>query len=138
MTECSGCGGCCSPVAMPYTQDDVRRTMPGQMHPENRRWILEDLVPISRREGLARSPYMDSGPTFLRRPDDSVVEQWTWFFECRHYDPETRTCGNYEHRPPMCSGFPWYGDAPDRTKALPHECSFRADIGQPVTIGSKP
>lgn len=55
------------------------------------------------------------------------------FYECVNFDRETRRCTKYEDRPPVCRDYPYYGQrqlAPNI--ALPHWCSFRADIGQEV------
>lgn len=47
---------------------------------------------------------------------------------CDVFDPDTRTCTAYEDRPPICSGFPWYGAEPDRERLLDPCCTFNADV----------
>lgn len=136
MTACNGCGACCSPVALAFTQDDIRRALPAQIDPANRAWVLNDLTPITRREGIRRTG-MNGGITTAvvghGRSTEAVLTL-TFFYECRHYDDASRTCRAYDQRPPMCADYPWYGMPPEPGKFLPPECSFRADIGQPVTI----
>jgi Fe-S-cluster containining protein len=47
---------------------------------------------------------------------------------CDAFDPDTRECTAYEDRPPICSGYPWYGKTPDRERLLDPCCSFNADV----------
>jgi len=37
---------------------------------------------------------------------------WANYYQCDAYDPATRRCTVYAERPPVCQGFPWYGEAP--------------------------
>jgi Fe-S-cluster containining protein len=125
-------------VMLPYTQQMVRMATDCEIDTENRRWVLEDLTMISRREGLTRSPYVKKGLTiFADENTGEALWVWSFFYNCKHYDRETKQCRNYENRPPICSGFPWYDQPPDSTKALPFDCSYRADQGVPVTLMDK-
>lgn len=129
--ECNGCGGCCDPVVLPYSRNEIARALPSEFDdPELRRFVLEDLTPIRRRDGLQRASYLSAGVTVLGRPGDpdSTFLAWSFFYECRHYDRENRRCLNYENRPSLCRGYPWYGEPPDPSKALPVECSYREDL----------
>jgi hypothetical protein len=47
--------------------------------------------------------------------------------DCRFYDREHMACRAYDHRPAMCSGYPWYGREPD-TSRLYGQCSFLLDV----------
>lgn len=135
MTECNGCGRCCHPVSLPFSQFAVQTNAKGteNMNPRTRRWVLEELVPISRREGLEmRRDLRGSGSlTWVR---DHFEAGYSFFFLCRNFDPDTRLCAAYDDRPDVCSGYPHYGQRPraDAIPKLPPECSFRADYGQPV------
>jgi Fe-S-cluster containining protein len=124
-------------VALPYAPSDIFRLPPGALDPENLRWFREDLAQISRREGLRRAPYFTSGiTTSIHAGEIDVL--FTHFYECKNFDAETKQCGIYETRPPICSGFPWYGNKPDPTKAMPPECGFLEDVGiTPVEITAK-
>lgn len=131
--ECNGCGACCDPVVLPYTQRQVAGMLPDEyLTADERRFVLEDLTPITRRDGMARASYLSAGVTVMGQPGspESVVLAWSAFYTCRHYDPETRRCGNYANRPRMCREYPWYGDGPDPAKALPGPCAYRADRGE--------
>jgi Fe-S-cluster containining protein len=50
------------------------------------------------------------------------------YFACRHWDEETRLCGNYENRPEMCRAFP-YG------KPCEHGCDCDCDYAPRVWDG---
>lgn len=128
--ECNGCGQCCDPVVLPFTQREIMATLPSQHeHPADREHMLHDLIPISRREGLARAPYLSGGVTWASIDGGrSFLETRSVFYECRHFDRETRRCRIYERRPPMCRDYPWYGDPPDGSKALPPDCSYIEDV----------
>lgn len=39
------------------------------------------------------------------------------FFYCAHYDEETATCTDYDNRPDMCAGYPWYGRSRTRKRS---------------------
>lgn len=122
---------------------DARSLLPGMMDERDRQWLLNDLTPITRREGLRRSPHYHNGISEfgVRHPVTGAITHVpvvTLFYECCHYDRETRRCLNYEHRPPVCSGYPWYDERVDPAKALPEACEYRRDIGQvPVALTTK-
>lgn len=50
---------------------------------------------------------------------------------CPHFDRATRTCTDYEHRPPVCRDYPdgyeSFG-APGLVPDLPGDCEFWADL----------
>ena len=130
MTDCNGCGACCDPVSLAYTQTEALTRV--GLDPDDRRFIVEDLRPLSQREGRRRAFWI--GELEVERGqvwqglDGSPLR---FDYECRHFDPVSRRCLNYEHRPPLCRRFPWQGRPPPGV-ALPPPCSYRADIGQPV------
>lgn len=145
MTECNGCGDCCDPVAIIYTQEFVRKLDPRKRREligaRSTRWILEELEPIPWEEGMAMSPHLNSGRTEMHVQGIGKVEIGTQFYRCRNLDPETRRCMAYDDRPPECSGYPWYDGTPDqydeelkRATPLPARCSFNADLGRPVAV----
>lgn len=142
-TRCvEGCGQCCDPVAYPASLNELRKLWRPSLDDVGRAnvdWILNHFTPISRREGLARTPELTSGITevIIRGVPDTVI---THFYECDAFDLETRSCTAYDDRPPMCTGFPWYGLAPDPTKPLPAECGYHYDVDRqpvPVTITAR-
>lgn len=98
-----------------------------------RRWVLHELVPITRKQGLAMRPDLRERNTLLWVRDHWEAT-YSSFYLCSNFDSETRLCGAYDDRPPVCAGYPLY-DAPPRVDAvpsLPPECSFNADYGRPV------
>ena len=46
---------------------------------------------------------------------------------CENYDPAHQMCRAYDRRPPVCSGFPWYGREPGDGGAEPR-CSYWLDV----------
>lgn len=133
VTECNGCGSCCDPVTLSVSQDDVRRLLPYQVGARTRQWVLEELRPLSRREGLERAPWLKGRQTMQIGPDGKPDFTPSHFYECTNLDPVTRQCNRYDDRPPVCRNFPHDGQARINPGAtLAPWCSFRADIGQEV------
>lgn len=97
-------------------------------------FVLNDLTRIPYREGMARSPHLRDATSPLVDADGNLPAGQA-FYECRWYDSASKECTNYENRPPLCVGYPWYGNGPNPAAALPHDCSYREDI--PVTIGRR-
>lgn len=139
MTECNGCGGCCNPVASPFTKPEIRILLAhGKMNEEDGYFMLEDTVAISRRQAIERAPWLRNAKLYTVNPVTMEPIISLSFYECKHYDPETRACTNYENRPPVCRDYPQYNNWPNPGAALPPECSFNADIGKPVALIAKP
>lgn len=102
------------------------------LSPRDRKWFLEELTPISRREGLKRARYLKSGLTSFSVEGKPQLLA-TAFYDCVNLDPETGLCRSYDDLPATCAGFPEYqGPWPDPSKALPPTCAWRADLGLPV------
>lgn len=133
MTECNGCGSCCDPVWLPYSQADARHY---DMHPESKRWTLEDLEPMSDVEVKAKEP------DFYQRLHElwrNKLIEGLFFYRCRNFEPFSRTCRIYDSRPPVCARYPWLLGFPVSGSPLPPTCSYRADIGETVVeIRPKP
>lgn len=136
--ECNGCGACCEVVPLSYTQSEAQGlALRGEVSWEEARWVVEDLVPISRRV------VKESQPFYLQQnvipPPDLLfageVGILPYFYTCTKWDPETRLCTDYENRPPPCRKYPWYDEGPNPAKALPPTCSYREDVGLPVELG---
>lgn len=133
MTGCNGCGACCDPVVSPFTLDQLRKLLPIQLDAEqreNKAFMLAHLTPITRREGLDRSPYLTQGGITYITVGGRMVEMFSNFYDCDFYDRATRSCTAYEQRPPMCSQYPWYGGIPDPSAALPGPCEYHLDVGR--------
>lgn len=136
MTTCNGCGRCCNPVVLAGTLNDVALGNAVVPDPETLRWIREDLTPLRRREGLFMVRDYMTGYTNWMHEGKPVVMA-SHFYSCKWYDHETNQCTNYDNRPPPCRGYPWADKKPDPAMNLPPECSFNADIGQPVKLIQK-
>lgn len=115
---------------LPYGPNDIARD--AEAGNEEAIWFRANFTWANQREAAAmfdltaekNRPIIgltEDGPQILR-----------YFYNCRWFDRDTRSCTNYDDRPPMCRDYPHYGHAPNPAKALPVCCSFRADVGQPV------
>lgn len=124
--RCNGCGCCCDPVLLPYTQAEARSFT--NLSESNKRWVMEDLTPMHPREARRLAPWYfnpDKGLTGLT-PEESIP----FFFRCRWFDRETRSCLNYDNRPEVCSDYPkTNGVMILPGTALPDPCSFNVTIG---------
>lgn len=61
-------------------------------------------------------------------------------YACDAFDPVRRTCTAHSSRPPVCSGYPFYGKPPEPADAdaLWHSCAYQHDIPRepgPVSLG---
>jgi len=138
---CNGCGDCCDPVILPYSKFEAQT-----MHPMHRkelfterewRWLMEELEPMPRKEGLAKAPYLGAGVTYGRVAGQEIV-LYSHFYRCSNFDVETRSCTSYHDRPEVCSEFPWYGAQPNPTKAISPRCSYNEDLGREVAVELTP
>lgn len=100
MTECvPGCGRCCDPVVTSF--DPATKTDGPSTAFVREHWHV------------IRSKDTDAGPR--------------WESRCDRFDPKTRLCTAHDERPPICSGFPWYGGQRGLMPMDPG-CSFNADV----------
>ena len=131
MTECNGCGACCDPFVMVYSPLQVR-SLALQMDPDELAFYREHLTPIRRADG--RRMVLDWSPTGFSEMilDGELILLPAFYYRCDRFDRETRQCTDYENRPDVCRGYPWYGTPPDPNKLLPPTCSYNADVGRPV------
>lgn len=121
------CGKCCDPVFLPSTLTDVAARLAdigNPAHPRNpdseanAEWMRDYLTPVDPQpEGFDG---FDFTPT------------WGSAWTCRAFNPETRLC-EHPNRPPICTGYPWYGQPPGEhgnqtgTYFLPG-CSYQLDL----------
>lgn len=120
MTQCSKCGDCCENIHVGMDMNKIRRiAYQVPAHPEwQSGWVKFNESIESARFALNVWKFEREG-----REGGSI-------FSCPRFDAEARLCTAHDERPPVCSGFPWYGDDPnpeDLTK-LPPRCTFNADI----------
>ena len=102
--QCSACGDCCDPVWYPMGPADIRQSASTTG--------AEDLV-------FAAAHWQATGE---RDADGRHA------YACDRFDPVSRLCTAHDERPPICRGYPWYGDPPGRRLVvLPVRCAFRAE-----------
>lgn len=113
---CARCGDCCDPVRVPAEILDP----------------YQEWIEYWRDGGDADIADADPTVRFIAThmsetdPDDTGHR----VFVCSFFDQTTRECTAHELRPPMCSGFPWYGEAPTerRIQWLYPRCSYALDV----------
>jgi len=119
MTDCSKCGDCCTNI--------------WSVHPDRFRAILDVVPPLTPNEVLAGN---QATAIF-------VLEHWTVLeesgrddakYKCDMFDEKSRLCMAHESRPPVCSGFPWYGRKPSLSTSISPRCSFNADVRKSLPI----
>jgi Fe-S-cluster containining protein len=126
VTECrAGCGDCCDPVHLSVgiwqlLTDPEMTYDPESPSGRNAAFVQEHWRPVARSDEQM-----------------AVV--------CDQFDRATRTCRAQGSKPPICSGYPYYGKAPleytDRDTAaetMLERCSFRADFDLPIALTRKP
>lgn len=102
MTECAQCGVCCDPVRLMFHPDEM----------------------TGASAEFARDHWAVIGEQ-ARTEANGKVE---YLVECDRFDRSTRLCTAHDDRPPICSGYPWYGKEPNALRLLDPQCSFVADL----------
>ena len=132
MTECQpGCGACCSPVGLGYSQLELYNK-PSRVNDDDYDFIMDHLTQITRKQALELNPWLKSARLYQLDINNELTMTSTYYV-CDFFDTETRLCMNHENRPPLCRAYPWAGGAPNPELQLPPTCSFRADVGREVT-----
>jgi Fe-S-cluster containining protein len=142
MIECSMCGNCCERIYtgwnLEYLADkaikwengpDPTKDLAGfyQWMRDATTWENIDLEEMLRTRRNAVENYRFVKVHWESRndtPPEDGHENWN----CKMFDTETRMCNAHGDRPPVCSGYPWYGGKPKRDADLSPQCSFNADI----------
>ncbi len=125
MTECNRCGDCCEHLTIAFTKVQLRAF----------------LVAAEGRPGTARFEDHRADARF-------ILEHWhraagggtRTVYACDAFDAEARSCTAHADRPPICRGYPWYGNPPPAAEdlRLPPRCSFNADQGVAVSLAVHP
>lgn len=130
MTACNGCGDCCERISLSANWNHIVETV--EWAREWRAWAWENL-----RDGedggmmQADLDHVHNAEFILANwtpiPEDAALPMPR--FQCAAFDTVTRTCTAYARRPPICSGYPWYGGEPlTYSPWLSPRCSFWADV----------
>lgn len=128
MTECNGCGSCCENIHLSASWDLIEaRALCVSPDDDWPAWVRSGY----KRPELARANYFDARFIFEHWHLNTDAET----YGCDMFDEATRRCTDHAGRPPICSGYPWYGREPTLVYLHPN-CSFRADQPPrvPVTI----
>jgi Fe-S-cluster containining protein len=113
VTSCARCGDCCDPVKIDF--DVWARAVATA-----RRHGPDDVDPLST-EYWANCLFLAADCRPVGALNGQVL------LACAHYDREHQACRAYGRRPPVCSGFPWYGREPGDGGAEPR-CSYWLDV----------
>jgi Fe-S-cluster containining protein len=104
---CARCGDCCERIWLSVLLERLREWLEEDSdHGRNARFILEHWhVQGSDEDGDA-------------------------FYTCDAFDAVHRLCTAHETRPPVCSGYPWYGKGPrpDVITRKDSRCSYLLDV----------
>lgn len=141
----AACGACCDPVKLAYPLDHLTgwgdalsdpRTDDGWVAWQTAGWQLDRAAAISKHAGGVSESGRFAGEHWTQAehlPDrgDGFPE---WRIRCDQWNPHTRLCEAGEGRPPICSGYPWYGREPyaEASGMLDRTCVFHADLGRTV------
>jgi Fe-S-cluster containining protein len=90
-------GTCCVCFYLPKTPDQLRA---GNF--EEGKQIADMVIPLTLPE-IVTACMEEEIPLVYS------LEHPTARYTCKHFDRETRLCGNYDNRPHMCRDFPGYG-----------------------------
>lgn len=135
---CNGCGECCNPVTLlpervAYLTRFYDRGNPDTEPEKFPELDLSDPVVLDKaREHYHNGRYVVEHWTDRTLDPDGIVS-----VRCPFYDKYTGACKNYDDRPPLCSGFPWYGKAPGEVttvRQLPPPCGY----WEQISITSRP
>lgn len=137
MTECGKCGNCCENIITSWDLSTLEQNWNGWVVGPDPTvdlvafdaWVRENGLELE--DALSRRKSCYENYAFVkahwtrqeeRPPDGSFV------WDCAKFDSVTRECTAHESRPPICSGYPWYGKPPYRESNLSPQCTFNADI----------
>lgn len=125
MTGCSRCGDCCERIHSVPMEQFVAMTAhdPATMNAVGKSNIATAVFAIEHWKVVGVET-------------DALGLVTHNIYACEAFDPVTRLCTAHEARPPVCSGFPWYGKEPYLSKTLHPRCSFNADVRTTLPIAA--
>ncbi len=114
MTDCVKCGACCENILLWFDPENIPDKFKNSENPKT----IKDVEFISQHWHL--------------------IQGTQYVANCDMYDSESKLCTAHDDRPPVCEGYPWYGERPSldhrNSKYLPPQCSFTTDIRQLLPI----
>lgn len=121
MTECNRCGDCCEAIGLPLSHADAA-AITGNSRMD--RWARDELEPL-----VGDAIYARLVPLAQAERDHPGYVTARWWYTCKNFDREARTCGVHDDKPNACRGFPWYDGEPHHMKLAAYpRCSFWADV----------
>lgn len=90
-----------------------RDSVPGDADFIQRNW-----VPVSKKKAFILNPYLEK----------KIENGKRYFYTCKLFNKYTGQCSDYENRPQICKGFPWYGRDPHSGDVFfTPDCGFKND-----------
>ena len=137
MTECAKCGDCCQDLYINTSKRRLREIIAYGDPRDDAVW--QAWIDGWEPDNDNRSKRDDYTYDYLTAI--FIVTHWhggvrskgkaTDHWDCDAFDPLTNLCTAHADRPPVCSGFPWYGKTPSAEGiggGLSSNCSFWADL----------
>lgn len=106
--SCINTGHCCRLIIMPITKKKFLAVL--RRKNSESAFIDENWNMLSVKQALEIRPEL----RFCTKP---VLNKKT-FFTCKQFDSLTNKCRNYDKRPKICSGYPYYGNMNKSAKEL--------------------
>lgn len=142
---CARCGDCCEEIYLsasisdlePWTTARLESTPDPSTDEGWAWWISEERGQAAWRDtSFSREQaILHYDPDGERRKNaDFIVAHWTEnadrTYSCDQFDTVHRTCRVQGEKPPVCSGYPWYGQEPraDRITKEGSRCSYLLDL----------
>lgn len=132
MTECSRCGDCCERIG--YYGDWNRLQEWVDWWDNHCAWAMANLLDGEdggmELEPLQARTWADARFMVAHwRPAPEDAARVIPRFTCDAWDSATRLCTAHDTRPPICQGYPWYGQTPGKLGMLwSDRCAFWADV----------
>lgn len=140
--SCHMCGMCCKAIVLPVSYDELKERSSVQDYINGSKcegienndvlFVWLNWKPISKEEAFKINPHLRLWEErFIERNCLEKLNFWT----CTKHDPVTNKCTVHEHRPKVCSDFPWYGRSVVTTEPFySPECGYKVDIDQELKL----
>jgi Fe-S-cluster containining protein len=94
---CNKCGKCCQAIWLAANKKQVKEILVRDPNNTDAKFIFNNWKRISKKEALKTNPHITV-----------FTKEKGYFYKCDKYDHKNKRCGDYENRPKVCSGFPFY------------------------------
>lgn len=142
---CNFCGACCRLIALRWGPEELAERA------ERARVLAEDPAlteeqRANERDNIATYEFIVAHWHEVGEAEAAVLlpemvdERHGAYYTCDQFDGERNLCMAHDTRPPICSGFPWYGTAPGgpyRLHRAFRRCGYWADVPRedwPATV----